>query len=237
MNIKQVNDSKEVDQRLAALMNNASAVQAVAAAVEGTLGPKGLDTMLVDRFGTVTVTNDGVTILEEMEATHPAARMLINTARAQEREIGDGTTTATVWAGALVGEGLNQVLRGVPVARVLEGMQIGIRQALACFEQRGRSVQRLRRPPGVPGGPDRQPRQPRRSPNWWCRPPGWWAIRKLAEPALPSAGCGLFLAGRRQHRLRGGADEPRPMAQADAGLHGGAAGADRRRCPGPGRAG
>ena len=141
MNIKQVTDSKEVDQRLAALMTNAGAVQAVVAAVEGTLGPKGLDTMLVDRFGTITVTNDGVTILEEMEATHPAARMLINTARAQEREVGDGTTTATVWAGALVSEGLNQVLRGVPVARVLEGMQVGVKQALACFEQRGRRVQ------------------------------------------------------------------------------------------------
>ena len=141
MNIKQVTDGKEVDQRLAALMTNAGAVQAVVAAVEGTLGPKGLDTMLVDRFGTITVTNDGVTILEEMEATHPAARMLINTARAQEKEAGDGTTTATVWAGALVSEGLNQVLRGVPVARVLEGMQAGVRQALACFEQRGRLVQ------------------------------------------------------------------------------------------------
>lgn len=141
MNIKQVTDSKDVDQRLAALMTNAGAVQAVAAAVEGTLGPKGLDTMLVDRFGTITVTNDGVTILEEMEATHPAARMLINTARAQEREVGDGTTTATVWAGALVSEGLNQVLRGVPVARVLEGMQVGVKQGLACFERRGRQLQ------------------------------------------------------------------------------------------------
>ena len=60
MNIKQVTDSKEVDQRLAALMTNAGAVQAVVAAVEGTLGPKGLDTMLVDRFGTITVTNVGV---------------------------------------------------------------------------------------------------------------------------------------------------------------------------------
>jgi len=141
LNIKQVTDSKEVDQRLAALMTNAGAVQAVAAAVEGTLGPKGLDTMLVDRFGTVTVTNDGVTILEEMEATHPAAKMLINTARAQEKEIGDGTTTATVWAGALVSEGLNQVLRGVPVAHVIEGLQIGIRRALECFDQRRRPVQ------------------------------------------------------------------------------------------------
>ncbi len=146
MSFKQVNGEKEVDQRLAALMTNVNAVRAVAAAVEGTLGPKGLDTMLVDQFGTVTITNDGVTILEEMEATHPAAKMVINTAKAQEEEIGDGTTTATLWAGSLVSEGLNQVLKGVPVARVLEGMRVGVRRALALFEDRARPVQGLEDP-------------------------------------------------------------------------------------------
>ncbi|HHW99438.1 MAG TPA: chaperonin, partial [Firmicutes bacterium] len=54
-------------------MTNATAVQAIAAAVEGTIGPKGLDTMLVDRFGDVTITNAGVTILDKMEVNHPAA--------------------------------------------------------------------------------------------------------------------------------------------------------------------
>ncbi len=141
MNLKQVTDGKEVDQRLNALLTNVNAVRAVASAVEGTIGPKGMDTMLVDNFGSVTITNDGVTILEEMEATHPAARMVINTARAQEKEVGDGTTTATIWAGALVTEGLNQVMRGVPVARVLEGMRVGIRKAISSFEQRARAVQ------------------------------------------------------------------------------------------------
>lgn len=136
MSVKQITEGKEVDQRLSALMNNAAAVQAVAAAVEGTLGPKGLDTMLIDRFGSVTITNDGVTILEEMEATHPAAKMMINAARSQENEVGDGTTTATIWAGAMVGEGLNLVLKGVPVARVLEGLQTGIKKASLFFERR-----------------------------------------------------------------------------------------------------
>lgn len=133
----------EVDEKLAALMTNATAVQAIAAAVEGTIGPKGLDTMLVDRFGDVTITNAGVTILDKMEVNHPAARMLINTAKAQQEEIGDGTTTTTILSGALVAEGLNQVVRGVPVARVIEGLRAGLRTALASFERRSRPIQGL----------------------------------------------------------------------------------------------
>jgi len=78
---QQASGGAEVDEKLAALVNNAAAIRATASAVEGTLGPKGLDTMLVDRFGEVVITNDGVTILTMMEATHPAARMLINIAR------------------------------------------------------------------------------------------------------------------------------------------------------------
>lgn len=141
MSIKQITEGKDIDQRLTALTTNVSAVQAVAAAVEGTLGPKGLDTMLVDRFGTVTITNDGVTILKEMEATHPAAKMLINTAKAQENEVGDGTTTATIWAGSLVSEGLSHIIKGVPVARVLEGMCAGIRRALEFYRGRAHPVE------------------------------------------------------------------------------------------------
>lgn len=124
-------------------MTNATAIQAIAGAVEGTIGPKGLDTMLVDRFGDVTITNAGVTILDKMEVNHPAARMLINTAKAQQEEIGDGTTTTTIMAGALVAEGVNQVVRGVPVARVIEGLRAGLRAALASFERRSRPLQGL----------------------------------------------------------------------------------------------
>ncbi|MBC7325838.1 MAG: chaperonin, partial [Moorella sp. (in: Bacteria)] len=70
---QQASGGAEVNERLAALVTNANAVRAIAAAVESTLGPKGLDTMLVDCFGEVIITNDGVTILTEMEANHPAA--------------------------------------------------------------------------------------------------------------------------------------------------------------------
>lgn len=137
---QQASSGSEVDERLAALMTNANAVRAIAAAVEGTLGPKGLDTMLVDKFGDVVITNDGVTILTMMEANHPAARMVVNVARAQQEEVGDGTTTATVLAGALVGEAVSQVVRGVPVTRVIEGIKKGIALALQELERLSRPV-------------------------------------------------------------------------------------------------
>ena len=136
----------EVDEKLAALMTNANAVRAIAAAVEGTLGPKGLDTMLVDNFGEVVITNDGVTILTMMEANHPAAKMLINIARAQQEEIGDGTTTATILAAALVNAGFEQVAKGVPVARVIEGMRLGLRHALEVVRGQVRPLQGLADP-------------------------------------------------------------------------------------------
>lgn len=140
MNLKQAGSGSEVDERLAALMTNANAVRAITAAVEGTIGPKGLDTMLVDRFGEVIITNDGVTILDKMDVNHPAAKMLINIAKAQQAEVGDGTTTATIMAGGLVAEGVNQVLRGVPIARVIEGIKHGIQCAINEVKNRGRRV-------------------------------------------------------------------------------------------------
>lgn len=133
--------ANEADERLSALINNATAVEAISLAVEGTIGPKGLDTMLVDKFGNVIVTNDGVTILEEMDVSHPAARMLINIAKAQEAKIGDGTTTATIMAGALVKEGVNQVQKGVPVTRIIDGIKIGLRQAQAEISHSTRYLQ------------------------------------------------------------------------------------------------
>lgn len=127
-------DKADVDERLSALLTNAAAVRAIAGAVENTLGPKGLDTMLVDRNGDIVVTNAGVTILDRMEVSHPAARMVINIARTQHEQIGDGTTTATIMAGALVNEGLGYVIKGVPVSRLIEGMEQGIRHCLSTLE-------------------------------------------------------------------------------------------------------
>lgn len=131
MPVKDVSRGSEVDERLAALLNNAQALRAVQSAVEGTIGPKGLDVMLVDRFGGVTVTNDGVSILSLMEVNHPAGRMLVNAAKAQEDEVGDGTTTAALMAGTLVDEAVALITRGVPATRIIEGLQAGRALALA----------------------------------------------------------------------------------------------------------
>lgn len=141
MSLKQVGSNSEIDERLAALMTNANAIRAIASAVEGTIGPKGLDTMLVDKFGDVVITNDGVTILNLMEVNHPAAKMLINVAKAQQEEIGDGTTSATLMAGSLIASGVDQVIKGVPVARVIEGIKAGIKKTLDFFQEKAKNIE------------------------------------------------------------------------------------------------
>ncbi len=81
---------------------NIAAAKAVASAVRTTLGPRGMDKMLVDTIGDVVITNDGVTILKEMDIEHPAAKMMVEIAKTQDDEVGDGTTTAVVIAGELL---------------------------------------------------------------------------------------------------------------------------------------
>ena len=134
MSVKEVNDT-EVAPEFAALISNVGAVRAITEAVQGTLGPKGLDCMLVDQYGGVIITNDGVTILKTMDVNHPAARIVISAAEHQEAQVGDGTTTATIIAGALVVEGANQVLKGVPVIKVIEGIKLGIAKALELLAE------------------------------------------------------------------------------------------------------
>src|SRR3989339_1828005 len=81
---------------------NIMAAKLVAETVRTTLGPKGMDKMLVDSLGDIVVTNDGVTILQEMQIEHPAAKMIVEVAKTQEAEVGDGTTTAVIFAGELL---------------------------------------------------------------------------------------------------------------------------------------
>lgn len=137
---------REVDERLSALITNSAAIRAIAGAVENTIGPKGLDTMLVDGNGNIIVTNAGVTILEAMEVTHPAARMVINIARNQHKRAGDGTTTATIMAAALVTEGLNQIIKGVPVGKIIDGINIGINEALRILDEEAIKITDLEDP-------------------------------------------------------------------------------------------
>jgi len=99
---------------------NISAAKLVAETVRTTLGPKGMDKMLVDSLGDVTVTNDGVTILKEMAIEHPSAKMIVEVAKTQEDEVGDGTTTAVVLAGELLKQAevlLEQEIHPTVIAR------------------------------------------------------------------------------------------------------------------------
>ena len=85
-----------------AQFNNITAAKAISDAVRSSLGPRGMDKMLVDSMGDVVITNDGVTILKEMDVQHPAAKMLVEVAKAQDAEVGDGTTTSVILAGELL---------------------------------------------------------------------------------------------------------------------------------------
>src|SRR6266498_5869090 len=84
------------DRGKGAQFNNIAAAIAIADAVRSTLGPRGMDKMLVDSMGDVTITNDGVTILKEIDVAHPAAKMIVEVAKVQDDECGDGTTTSVV---------------------------------------------------------------------------------------------------------------------------------------------
>ena len=82
--------------------NNIAAAKAVAEAVRTTLGPKGMDKMLVDSLGDVTITNDGATILDTIDVEHPAAKMIVEVAKTQDDKVGDGTTTSVIISGELL---------------------------------------------------------------------------------------------------------------------------------------
>ena len=85
-----------------AMTNNIAAAKVIAEAVRTSLGPRGMDKMLVDQFGDVVITNDGATILKEIDVQHPAAKMMVEVAKTQDSEVGDGTTTAVIFAGELL---------------------------------------------------------------------------------------------------------------------------------------
>lgn len=140
---KLLNGGQEKDDKFQTLLNNTNVARVISATVEGTIGPRGLDIMMVDRFGDVVVTNDGVTILKYMDVSHPVAYMIINAARAQQAEVGDGTTTATIIASALVAEGAAQVLKGVPVTRVIEGINSGVKTALQKIQDSSFKIEDL----------------------------------------------------------------------------------------------
>jgi len=112
---------------------NIAAAKAVAETVRTTLGPKGMDKMLVDSLGDVTITNDGVTILEEMNIEHPSAKMIVEIAKTQENEVGDGTTTAVVLAGELLKNAEELLNQGIHPTVVAKGYRLASEKALSIL--------------------------------------------------------------------------------------------------------
>lgn len=110
---------------------NISAARAVAEAVRSTLGPKGMDKMLVDSMGSVTITNDGVTILKEMDIDNPTAEMIIEVAETQEDEAGDGTTTAVAIAGELLKNAEDLLEQDIHPTAIIKGFHMAAEQARA----------------------------------------------------------------------------------------------------------
>ncbi len=120
--------------------NNILAAKIVAETVRTTLGPKGMDKMLVDSLGDVIVTNDGVTILREMQIEHPAAKMLVEVAKAQEEEVGDGTTTAVVIAGELLKNAEELIEKNIHPTIIVKGYRLAAEKSQEILKNMAEKV-------------------------------------------------------------------------------------------------
>jgi thermosome len=114
---------------------NISAAKLIAEIVKSSLGPKGMDKMLVDSFGDVTITSDGRTILDEMDIQHPAAKMMLEVAKTQDNEAGDGTTTAVIVSGELLNKAEELIEKGVHPTIVIDGYKKAAEKALETLEK------------------------------------------------------------------------------------------------------
>ncbi|MGB9915206.1 MAG: thermosome subunit beta [Candidatus Bathyarchaeales archaeon] len=115
--------------------NNIMAAKIVAEAVKTSLGPCGMDKMLVTSFGDVTITNDGATILKELDVQHPAAKMLVEVAKTQDNEVGDGTTTAAVLAGELLSKAEELLNKNVHPIVIIDGFKKAGEKAREVLEK------------------------------------------------------------------------------------------------------
>jgi archaeal chaperonin len=118
-----------------ATANNIAAARAVADAVRTTLGPRGMDKMLVDSMGDITITNDGVTILKEVDVEHPAAKMIVEVAKTQDQQCGDGTTTAVVIAGELLKRSEALLDQSVHPTVITRGYGLALQHAKELLEK------------------------------------------------------------------------------------------------------
>jgi len=128
-------DSVERTRGQEAQRSNIAAAKAIAAAVRTTLGPRGMDKMLVSSTGDVVITNDGATILHEMAVQHPGAKMVIEVAETQDDEVGDGTTTACILVGTLMEQAEQLLAKMVHPTVIANGYTMGMNRALEIVEE------------------------------------------------------------------------------------------------------
>src|SRR5574341_2050585 len=115
--------------------NNITAAKLIADIVKSSLGPRGMDKMLVDTLGDVTITNDGATILKEIDVQHPAAKMMVEVAKSVDNEVGDGTTSSVVFAGALLEKAEELINKDVHPSVIVDGYNAAAEQALKLLEK------------------------------------------------------------------------------------------------------
>ena len=120
--------------------SNIAAAKAIASAVRTTLGPRGMDKMLVSGTGDVTITNDGATILTDIAVQHPGAKMVIEVARAQDDEVGDGTTTAVVLVGSLMEQAEHLIAKKIHPTVIAQGYRMGMEKALEIISDLSISI-------------------------------------------------------------------------------------------------
>ncbi|WP_010917386.1 thermosome subunit beta [Thermoplasma volcanium] len=115
--------------------NNIEAAKAIADAVRTTLGPKGMDKMLVDSIGDIIISNDGATILKEMDVEHPTAKMIVEVSKAQDTAVGDGTTTAVVLSGELLKQAETLLDQGVHPTVISNGYRLAVNEARKIIDE------------------------------------------------------------------------------------------------------
>ena len=120
--------------------NNITAAKLIAEVVRSSLGPRGMDKMLVDSLGDVTVTNDGATILKEIDVQHPAAKMMVEVAKSVDNEVGDGTTSAVVLAGALIEKAEQLISKGVHPTIIVDGYRKSATKVIEIFNNMAQKV-------------------------------------------------------------------------------------------------
>jgi chaperonin GroEL (HSP60 family) len=121
--------------------NNIAAAKLVADLVKSSLGPRGLDKMLVDSIGDVTITNDGATILKEIDVQHPAAKMMVEIAKTMDNEVGDGTTSSVVFAGALLEKAEQLLSKDVHSSVIIDGYQEAAEKSLQFLSEIAITIQ------------------------------------------------------------------------------------------------